>query len=177
MSVDHIVHTISGPFVIAFPCYFCQCPRAKLPCSCILGCGRSVFFSLQLHHSVLLNQQYQSHLSRTSNWSYLTGTNNSSVHDALTFYLLGNFWLLHLDLYMHKNCDILTAQPVASDPRLSGLPSNSVATATSSSSTVTSCTSNVSAASRSWNSNGTGSSRSSPELWKCLAFALWHYFS
>ena len=89
------------------------------------------------------------HLSRTSTWSYLTETNNSSVHEALTFYLLGNLWLLYLELYVHNNPDILTAQPIASPPRLCALPSTSATVATSSSSTVTSSTSNVAAASRS----------------------------
>ena len=149
MSVYHTVHTSSGPFVIAFPCYFCQCPRAKIPYSCILGYGRPVPSSLQLLHSVLLNQHYQSHISRTSVWSYLTATNNFSVHDALSFYLLGNVWLLYLELYVHNNSDILTAQQVASTPLLSALPSTSATVATSSSSTVTSSISNVSAASRS----------------------------
>ena len=176
MSVYHTVHTSSGPFVIAFPCYFCQCPRAKIPYSCILGYGRPVPSSLQLLHSVLLNQHYQSHLSRTSTWSYLTETNTSSVHDALTFYLLGNLWLLYLELYVHNNPDILTAQPVASTPRLSALPSTSAIVATSSSSTVTSSTSNVSAASQSWKSYGTGASNPSFQLRKRLTFASWHYF-
>ena len=92
---------------------------------------------MQLLLSVLLNQHYQSHLSRNSTWSYLTETNNFSVHDALTFYLLGNLWLLYLELYVHNNPDILTAQPVASTRRLSALPSTSATVATSSSSTVT----------------------------------------
>ena len=149
MSVHHTFHFSSGPFVIAFPCYFCQCPRAKIPYSCILGYGRPVPSSLQVPHSVLLNQHYQSHLSRTSIRSDLTETNNSSVHDALTFYLLGNLWLLYLELNVHNNPDILMAQPVASTPRLSALPTTSAAVATSFSSTVTSSTSHVSAASRS----------------------------
>ena len=149
MSVYHTVHMNSGPFVVALPCYFCQCPRAKFPYSCILGYGRPVPSSLHLLHSVLLNQHYQSHLLRTSTWSYLTKTNNSSVHDALTFYLLGNLWFLYLELYVPNNPDILTAQPIASTPRLSALPSTSATVATSSSSTVTSSTLNVSASSRS----------------------------
>ena len=123
MSVYHTVHTSSGPFVIAFPCYFFQCPRAKVPYSCILGYGRPVPSSLQILHSVLLNQHYQSHHSRTSSWSSLSETNTSSVHDALTFYLLGNLWLLYLELFAHNNPDILTAHSVASTPRLSVLPS------------------------------------------------------
>ena len=175
MSVYHTVHTSSDLFVIAFPCYFCQCPRAKVPCSCILGYGRPVSSSLQLLHSVLLNQHYQSHLSRTPTWFYLTDIINSFVHDALTFYLLGNLWLLYLEFNVHKNPEVLTAQPVTSARRLSFLPSSSVAVATSSA--VTSCTSNVSAASRSWNSNGTGSSHSSSELRKRLGFARSHQFS
>ena len=147
MFVYHTVHTTSGPFVIAFPCYFCQCPRAKIPYSCILGYGRPVPSSLPLLHNVLLNQHYQSHLSRTSTWYCLTGTNNSSVQDALNFYLLGNLWFVYLELYVHNNPDILTAQPVASTPRLSALLLTTAAVATSSSSTATSSTSNVSAAS------------------------------
>ena len=149
MSFNYTVHRSSGPFVIAFPCYLCQCPGAKSPYSCILGYGRPVPSSLQLLLSVLVNQLYQSHLSRTSPWSNLTETNNSSVDDAFTFYLLGNLWLLYLELYVHNNPDILTAQPVASTLRLSTLPSTSATVATSSSSTVTFCTSNVLAASRS----------------------------
>ena len=149
MSVYGTVHTRSGPFVITFPCCFCQCPRAKLPYSCILGYGHPVFSSLQLLHNVLLNQHYQSHLSRTSTWFYLTETINSSVHDALIFYLLGNLWLLYLELYVHRNPNILTAQRDASTLRLSALPSTSATVAMSSSSTVTSSTSNVSVASRS----------------------------
>ena len=120
MSVYQTVHTSSGPFVIAFPYYFCQYPRNKIPYSCILDYGRPVPCSLQLLDSVLLNQRYQSHLSRTSTWSYLTETNTSAVHNALTFYLLGNFWLLYLELYVHNNPDILTAQPFASTSIPSG---------------------------------------------------------
>ena len=149
MTVYHTVHTSSGPFVIAFPCYFCQCPRAEIPYSCILSYGRPVPSSLQLFHSVLFNHHYQSHLSPTSTWYYLTETNNSSVHDALTFYLLGKLWLLYLELYVQNNPDILTAQPVSSTPRFSVLPLTSATVASSSSSTVTSSTSNVSATSRS----------------------------
>ena len=142
MSVYHTVHTISGPSVIAFACYFCQCPRAKIPYSCILDYGRPVPSSLQLLHSVLLNRHYQSRLSRTSTWSHLTKTSNSSLHDALTFYLHGNLWLLYLELYVHYNPDIIMAQPVASIPHLTVLLSTSATVATSSSSsTVTSCTS------------------------------------
>ena len=164
MSVYHTIHTRSDPFVIAFPCYFCQCPRAKNPYSCILGYGRPVPSSMQLLHSVPLNQHYQSHLSRTSTWSYLTQTNNFPFHDALTFCLLGNLWFLYLELCVHNNSDILTAQPVASTPRFSVSPMTSATVVTSSSSTVTSCTSNVSASSGSWNSSGTGSSHPSPQL-------------
>ena len=171
MSVYHTVHTSSGHFVIAFPCYFCLCPRAEIPYSCVLGYGRPVPSSLQHLHSVLLNQHYQSHVSRTSTWSYLTETNNSSVHDALTFYLLGNLWLLYLELYVHNNPDILTAQTVASFQRLSALLSTSATDATSSSSTVTSSTSSVSAASRSRKSFATGPNYPSPQQRKRLAFA------
>ena len=148
MSFYHTVHTSSGPFVIAFPCSFWKCPRAKTPYSCVLGDFRPVPSSLQILHSVLLNQHHQSHLSRTSSWSYLTGNNTSSVHDALIFYLLRNLWLLHLELYVRNNPDTLTAQPVASTRSLSALPSTNATVVTSSSFTVTSCTSNVSAASR-----------------------------
>ena len=177
MSVYHTVHTSFGPFVIAFPCNFCQCPRAKIPYSCFLGYGRPVSSSLQFSHRVLLNPHYRSHLLRTSTWSYLTETNNSSVHDALGFYLLENLWQLYSELYAHINPGILVAQPVASSAQLAALPSTSVARVTSSSSTATSCSSNVSAASTSWNSNRTGSNHSSPEPPKRLAFAPWHCFS
>ena len=136
----------------------------------------TAYRSLQLLDSVLLNKHYQLHLLCTSTWSYLTETNNSSIQDALTFYLLGNHWLLYLDLYAHKNLDILTAQTVASTPRSSALPSTRVTVTTSSSPTVTSCTSNVSEASRSWNSNAKGSSHTSLELSKRLVLAPWHYF-
>ena len=131
----HTVQTSSGPFVIALTCY--SCPRAKIPYSCIPGYVRPVPPSMQLLHSVLLNQHYQSHLSRNPTWSYLTETNNFSVHDAITFYLLRNFCLPYLELFVHKNPDILTAQSVASTRRLSALPSTSATVVTSSSSTVT----------------------------------------
>ena len=149
MSVYYAVHTSSGPFVIAFPCYLCQFTRSKNPYSCILGYGRPAPSSMQLLLSVLLNQHYRSHLSRICTWSYLSEPKNSSVHDALTFYLLGNLWFLCLELYVHNNPDILSHQPVESTPLLSALPSTTATVATSSSSTVTSSTSNVSAASRS----------------------------
>ena len=149
MSVYYTVHTSSGPFVIAFLFYFCQCRRAKFPYSCILGYGHPVPSSLQLLYSVFVNQHYQSHISCPSTWSYWTKTNNFSVHDALTFNFSGNLWLLYLELNVHKNSDILTAQPIASPPRLSALPSTAVVVAMSASSTVFSCTSNVSAAPRS----------------------------
>ena len=109
MSVYHTVNISAGPFVITFPCYFCQCPCARIPYSCNLGYGRPVPPWLQPLHSVLLNQHYHSHISRTSTRSYLTETNNSFVHDALTFYLLGNLWLLYLEVYAHNNPDNLTA--------------------------------------------------------------------
>ena len=149
MSAYHTVHTSFRPLVIAFPCYFGQCPPAKIPHTCILGYDRPVPSSLQLLHSVLLNHHYQSLLSRTSSWSYLPETNKSSVHDALIFYLLGNLWLRYLDLYVHTNPEILEVQLFASTPRLSALLSTSATLATSSSSTVASSSFNVSAASRS----------------------------
>ena len=170
MSVYHTVHTSYGPFVIAFPCYFSQCPRAKNPNLCILGYACSFPSSLQLLHSVLPNQHYQSHVSSTSIWPYLTEIKNFSVHDLLTFYLLGNLWFLYSELYVHNNPDILAAQPVASTPRLSTLASTSAAVTTCSS-TVTSSTSNVSAASGSQKPSGIGSSHPSPQLRKRLAFS------
>ena len=171
MAVYHTAYTTYGPFVIAFSCCFCQCPRAENPYSCILDYSRPVPSSLQLLHSILLSQRYQLHLSRTSIWSYLIETNNFSVHDAITLYLLGNLRFLYLEFYVHNNPDILTARAVASAPRLSALPSTSAVVTTSSSSTVTFCTFNVSAASRSCNSSGTGSSHAYPQLRKRLAFA------
>ena len=146
VRLPHCSHEF-WPFCHCLPRYLCQCPPAKIPYSCILGYGRPVPSSFQLLHSLLLNQHYQSHLSRTSTWFYLTEINTSSVHDALTFYLLGNHWLFYLQLYVHNNPYILTAQPVASTPRLSALRSTSATVAASSSSTVTPSTPNVSAAS------------------------------
>ena len=67
-----------------------------------------------------------------------------------------------MELYDHNNPDNLTAQPVASTPRLSAVLSTKATVSTSSSSTVTSCSSNVSAPSPSWNSSGTDSSPPPP---------------
>ena len=148
MSVYQIVYTSSGLFVLACPCYFCQCPGAKNPYFCFPGYGRPVLSPMRHLHSVLLKQHYQSHFSRTCTSSSLTETNISSAHDALTLYLLGNLWLPYLELYVHNSPDILTAQPLASNPRLSALISTIAIVVTSSFSSVTSCTSNVSAALR-----------------------------
>ena len=102
-------------------------------------------------------------------------TYNCFVHDALTLYLLGMLWLLYLEFYGHNNPDMLTAQPVASTPILPALLATCVAVATSSP-TIISCTSNVSAASRSWKSYGTGSSHSSARIRTRFVFASWHFF-
>ena len=107
------------------PVVFCQCPPAKNPYSWSRGYGRTVLSSFQLLHSAFPSQHYQSYISHNSTWSYLTKTSNSSVYDAPNSHLLGNLRLLHSELYVHNRPGTLTAPPVTSAPRYSGLSSTS----------------------------------------------------
>ena len=183
MSVYHTVHSSSGPFVYAFPCYFYQCPRAKLSYSCILGHGRPVPSSLQLLHcnffTVSFSFSTTSHifhaLPRGLIWlklKLLLFTTRSLLTSSATF---GSFtWNCMSTTTLISQRPNQSPQP--STPSVSALPSTSATVAPSSSSTVTSSSSNVSVASRSWKFSGKGSSNPSSQLRKRFTFASWHYF-
>ena len=153
MPVYHTVQTNFGPFVFAFPCLFRNIFNVHDPKIFFLKSSlwpTGPFFTSTFSRCLPQPELPVTTLAHISLFIF-SETSIKSVRDALTFNLLGNLWLLYLELFVINNHDNLTTQPVTDTSRISTLPPTSLVTNTCFPSTVISSTCNVSAGSVSWN--------------------------
>ena len=166
MSFHHSAHTLQV-FFWCLTLFFCQFPHARFPYSCIGGHSRPVPSSFHCPRPTL-----PATVSRTTIGSHLMETSSSSIQDALIFYVLAIFWLLHLELCLQNNLVFLKAQPIALTILSSASTPANVVVTTFPSSTVKSGNSTWC---RSWESNWTRSTQRPLQWREHPEFAFWQH--